>query len=158
MQGLDFRGVNFATTSGLLTATGAVTTHDTTVAIAFCVNGRAFSKAAITTGTTPLLDAVTGVAPPALTASKARVAVWCLTAAGAVSVVHGENVDWDGTNPTPQMQFPNIPNTLTPFAYQILKASAAAGSIVFGTSNWNATGFTNAISNVMVLPEHPQTA
>ncbi len=158
MQGLDFRGMNFATTSGLLTATGAETVYDTTVTIAYCVNGKALTKTAVTDGTTPTTDGVTGVAPATLTANTARVAVWCLNASGTVSVVHGPNVAWDGTNADPMPQFPSIPDTLTPFAYQVLKAGSTAGTITFGTSNWNATGFTNAIVNVMVLPDRPQTS
>jgi hypothetical protein len=47
-----------------------------------------------------------------------------------------------------------------PFAYQVLKAGATASAtaIVFGTANWNATGFTNAIVNVAYLPLRPQVA
>lgn len=158
MQTNDFRGMNFCTTSGLLTATGAETVYDTTVTIAFCVNGKALTKTAVTDGVTPTTDGVTGSAPAVLTANQARVAVWCLNASGTVKVVHGPNVDWDGTNANPMPQFPAIPNDLTPFAYQVLKAGSTAGTITFGSSNWNATGFTNAIVNVMVLPEHPQTS
>ena len=50
---------------------------------------------------------------------------------------------------------------MVPIAYQILKAGATASAtaIVFGTANWNATGFTNAIVNINgTLPERPQVA
>jgi hypothetical protein len=156
MQQLDFRGLNMCTTTGLLTATGAETVYDTTATIQFCINGKAATKAAVTDGATPVIDGVTGVAPPVLTANMARMAVWCLNASGAVSVVHGGNVAWDGSAAAPMPPFPYIPDDRTPFAYQFLKAGSTAGTITFGTSNWNATGFTNAIQNVLVLPEHPQ--
>lgn len=156
MQQLDFRGLNMCSTTGLLTATGGVTTHDTTAVIQFCVNGKAATKAAITTGATPTLDGVTGVAPPVLTANMTRMAVWCLSQAGVVSVVHGGNVAWDGSAASPMPPMPHIPDDRTPFAYQILRAGSTAGTITFGTSNWNATGFTNVIQNIFVLPEHPQ--
>lgn len=148
---------NRCTTSGLLTATGAVTTYDTTVTIVYAVGGKSKTKTAITTGVTPTTDAVTG-SGITLTASKARTVVWCLNAAGTVSVVAGDIVDWDGTAFFRAPPLPNIPDTLTPFAYQLLKASSAAGTITFGTSNWNATGFTNAITNVFELPTRPPLA
>ena len=156
MNNLDFRGVNFCTTIGLLTATGAVTTHDTTVAIINSINGKAASRAAITAGATPTTGNTSGTAIT-LTASKARVVVWGLKA-GVVAVEEGPIVDFDGTNYSPMPQFGAIPDNMVPFAYQVLRASSAAGTLTFGTSNWNATGFTNAIVNVAVLPEHPQTS
>lgn len=156
MQSNDFRGLNFATTSSLLTATGAETVHDTTVALSFCINGKALSKSGTNADqTTPTVDAVTGAAITQV-ASQLRVVVWCYNASGTVKVVAGDVVSWDGTNATPMPQFPNVPNDLCPFAYQVLKTSSSAGTITFGTSNWNATGFTNAIVNVLVLPDHPQ--
>lgn len=149
---------NRCTTSGLLTATGAETVHDTTVTIAYSINGKAYTKTAITDGATPTTDAVSGDAIT-LTASKARVVVWCLDAAGAVKVVAGPIVDWDGVAFVKAPLFPaTIPDTYCPFAYQLLKASSAAGTITFGSSNWNATGFTNSIQNVHMLPARPVTS
>ena len=155
---LDNRGKNFAVTSGALTATGAETVHDTTVTLTYCVNGKHCAKTAITDGATPTTDHNTGAAFPSLTASKAAVVVWALNASGTVKCMQGPIVDYDGTNYTPMPQFPAIPDDVTPFAYQVLKAASTAGTITFGTSNWNATGFTNTIVNVFVLPEHPQTS
>lgn len=157
MQENTIRGQNFATTSGLLTATGAVTTHDTTVTICYSVNGKALTKTAITTGTTPTTDANT-LAAITLTASKARTVVWCLDAAGAVKAVGGPIVDWDGVAFKIAPDFGPIPDTLTPIAYQILKAaSTLSGTWTFGSSNWNTAGLTAGVPvNVFVLPSRPQ--
>lgn len=157
MSNLDYRGLNFCTTSGLLTATGAVTTHDTTVTINYVINGKIATKTAITAGATPTTGN-TSAASITLTANKARVVVWGLKSGGTVAVEEGPIVDYDGTNYSPMPQFPAIPDNFVPFAYQVLKAGSTAGTITFGSSNWNATGFTNAIVNVAVLPEHPQTS
>ncbi len=162
------RGLNFATTSGLLTATGAETVHDTTVTISFCVNGKAYTKTAITDGATPTTDytdsvafshsskTLTGVASAG---GQGTVVVWALTAGGTVKCMMGsrETLDASG-NFLLRPQFPAIPGDVTPFAYQVLKHYAQATTITFGTSNWNASGFTNAIQNVMVLPDRPQVS
>jgi hypothetical protein len=155
MEQLDFRGANIALANGLLTATGAVTTHDTTVIIPFLVNGRFFSRAAITTGATPTTDGNTGLAIT-LIANQARAVVWGLNAAGTVSVYAGPVVEQSaGAYLERAPQLPSIPETITPFAVQYLEAGGTAGTITFGTSNWNATGFTNIIHNVAVLPSRP---
>lgn len=149
---------NRCTTSGLLTATGAETVHDTTVTIAFSVNGKATTKTAITDGATPTTDAVTGAAFEAFGPSEGCVFVWALTAGGTVKVAQGTVESWDGTAFTVAPKFPNVPDTMTPFAYQVVKASSTASAWTIGTSNWNATGVTNAIVNVHELPDRPQVA
>lgn len=151
----DLYGQNFCTTSGLLTATGGVTTYDTTVTINYVLNGKIATKTAITAGTTPTTGYVSAAAIT-LTASKARTVVWGLISGGTVKVIEGPIVDWDGVAFLLPPPFPAIPDDFVPFAYQILKASSAAGTLTFGSSNWNATGFTNAIVNVAVLPSRPQ--
>lgn len=148
----------FATTSGALTATGAETVHDTTVTISFCVNGKASTKTAITDGATPTTDYNTGAAFPSLTANKGAAVVWALTAGGTIKCMQGEIVDMSGGNFVTAPPFPNVPVDVCPFAYQLLKASSTAGTITFGSSNWNATGFTNSIVNVHRLPSRPQIA
>lgn len=158
MQSIEARGQNFATTSGLLTATGAETVHDTTVTITFCVNGKAYTKTAITDGTTPTTDYNSG-SSITLTANYGRCVVWALTSGGVVKCMAGATVAWDGTAFAVPPPFPPIPDDVTPFAYQILKGgSTLSGTWTFGSSNWNATGLTSSIQNVLVLPARPQTA
>jgi hypothetical protein len=141
-----FRGLTLATTSGLLTATGAETVYDTTATINFYIDGQLYQKAAVTDGATPTTDAVTGAAIT-LTASKARVVKWCLDSSGTVKVVAGPITDWNGTAFDVAPADPEVPTTLCVFATQMLKASSSAGTLTFGSSNWNATGFTNSIQN-----------
>ncbi len=157
-------------TSGLLTATGAVTTHDTTVTIVYALDGKLKTKTAITTGATPTTDIVTGAAFPILvggasvanTPGQGAIVVWMLQwSDGAVKCAQGpiEALDMQG-NFVNAPQFPSVPAGMVPFAYQVLKAGATASAtaIRFGTANWNATGFTNAIQNVSFLPSRPQVS
>lgn len=161
-------GAKFCTTSGLLTATGGETVYDTTVTINYVLNGKIATKTAVTDGATPTTDYNTGLAFPYLVggASVAGaygngcIVVWGLVSGGTVKCVMGPhsplNVSGNFINPP---QFPAINEEFVPFAYQVLKAGAtAATTILFGTSNWNATGFTNAIVNVAVLPARPQVS
>lgn len=169
MNALELRGGVFCTTSGLLTATGAETLHDTTVTINYVIDGKIRTKTAITDGATPTTDIVTGLAFPLLTGGgsvanvpgEGAIVVWGLNAAGAVKCAQGaiEKLDMAG-NFVRYPQFPTIPDDFCPFAYQVLKAgaTASAAGIRFGTSNWNATGFTNVIQNVAFLPSRPQVS
>lgn len=159
MEQTESLGSTGATTSGLLTATGAATTYDTTVTVAYAIGGKAYSKTAITGGATPTVDG-NAAALTTLTANKGCAMVWCLNAAGTVSVFQGPVQSLDGSGGfVTAPEFPAIDlDTYCPFAYQVLKAGSTAGTITFGSSNWNATGFTNVIQNVHRLPKRPQTA
>ena len=169
MDTLSYPGLNMCTTSGLLTATGGNTTHDTTVTINYVINGKIATKTAITAGATVTTDYNTGAAFPALVGGasvsgaygQGAIVVWGLIAGGTVKCVQGPASALDiGGSFVLAPQFPAVPDTMAPFAYQVLKAGATASAtaIVFGTANWNATGFTNAIVNVAVLPDNPQVS
>jgi hypothetical protein len=158
MDNKTLYGMNCCLSSGLLTATGAETVHDTTVTIDYVLNGVIASKTAITDGATPTTDYVTG-SGITLTASKARVVVWGLIDGGTVKVIAGDIVDWDGVAFKVAPPFPDIPDTFVPFATQLIKgASDVSGTWDFGVDNWSATGITSSIKNVMVLPSRPRTA
>lgn len=166
---LTSNGNNFCLSSGLLTATGAVTTHDTTVTIDYVLDGVIASKTAITTGATPTTDYVTGAAFPPIVGGgsvdgaygNGCIVLWGLIAGGTVKCIQGRQqaLDVNGNFITaPEM--PYFPSTFVPFAYQVLKAKATASAtaIVFGTALWNATGFSNVIKNVTLLPVRPVVA
>lgn len=158
MDSLTLAGLTMATNSGLLTATGAVTTYDTTVAIEYMIGGKfGTALAAVTTGATPPADA-NGVTLATLTADQGCILVWGVNAAGTVQVMQGETqaIDGDSDLFLKEPQFPALPADFCPFAYQVLKTTGAAGVITIGTSNWDATGFSNAIVNIGVLPDRPQ--
>jgi len=160
MNPIDLAGASFCTTNSLLTAAGAETVHDSTVLLNYCINGKAYTKSGTNADqVTPTTDAVTGEVFNTLVANEGCVMVWCYNSSGTVKVVQSEINDLDAAGQfTTASEFPLIPDTLCPFAYQVLKAGATAGTITIGTSNWNATGFTNVIVNVLTLPNRPQTS
>jgi hypothetical protein len=159
------------TTSGLLTAAGAESVYDTTVTLNFIIDGKIYTLTAVTDGTTPTTDIVTGLAFTKLvggasvanTPGNGAVAVWMVNASGTVAVAMSVSkpLDMQGNFANGQApDFPPIPAGYCPFAYQVLKAGATASAtaIVFGTANWNATGFTNVIVNVATLPSRIQVS
>jgi hypothetical protein len=159
MQPIVFRDNTFCTTNSLLTATGAVTTHDSTVLLQYCIKGKAYNKSGTNaTQATPTTDVNTGTTFVPLTANQGCLMVWGYDSAGTVKVAQGNIVALDAGVFKLTPQFPSIPDTICPFAYQVLKAGSTAGTVAFGTSNWNATGFTNAIVNILTLPNRGQIA
>lgn len=169
MNNLELRGAAFCTTSGLLTATGAETVYDTTVTINYVIDGKIATKTAVTDGATPTTDYVTGAAFPVLigggsvanTPGYGCIVVWGLIAGGTVKCMMGKHsrLDMQG-NFVQAPEWPTVPKEVAVFAYQVLKAgaTASASGVTFGTSNWNATGFTNAIVNCAWLPVRPQVS
>jgi hypothetical protein len=161
MQAQYLFGGNFAAVkAGLTGISGAVTTHSTgATAVQYAIGGKAYSKAQISGGTTPTTDAVTGSAIT-LTANKARAVVWAFDSGGNVKVVAGPIVDLDSAGGyVLAPEFPSIPDSLTPFAYTLHKAgSTLSGTFTFGTSNWNTTGMTHTVVDVLMLPTRPQTS
>lgn len=159
-------GANFATSNSLLTcAAAAETVHDTTVLLNYCINGKAYTKSGTNADqTTPTTDYNTGLAFPTLTGvasggGQGAVVVWAYNSSGTVKCMMGdvETLDAAGNFAIAPM-FPSIPDDVCPFAYQVLKHYGQASTVAFGTSNWNTSGFTNAIVNIMTLPSRPQIA
>ncbi len=157
-QARDLFGVNLCFTSGLLTATGSETLYDTTVIVTFTIDGELFEAAAITNGVTPLVNG-DGVTLTALAANEGCCLVWTFDNADAVSLYQGDvtaHDDNDGFLHAPSM--PSVPDTETAFAYQILVNDSTGSAVTIGTTNWDATGFTNTITNVSTLPLRPKEA
>ena len=170
---LTRRGLNFIVTpqSGTLSVTGgAATTYVLGTAMDWTFNGKWRTQKASGSGlATPTTDHNTGLAFPPLvggasvtnaTGQGANI-VWGLDTkdSDAVVCMQGpiQNLDIQGNfSKAPLM--PAVPGDVVPFAYQVLKAgnTASATAIIFGTANWNATGFTNVIVDVAVLPDKPQ--
>ncbi len=148
--------------AGLTGISGAATTYSTAAAgFSYAVRGKAATKAQVSGGATPTTDAYTGAAIT-LTANKARSVVWMVNAAGTVRVAAGPIVDLDsGGAYMDAPVFPNIDENIDcPFAYTLHKAgSTTVGTWTFGSSNWNATGLTHTVVDVIFgLPDRPQTS
>lgn len=166
-------GVNASLAVPVTALHTAATTIDTTGAIVWTLKGKSFTLAALTTEATPTTDAVTGVAflPVVGGGSVAgaygygSVFVLCRDSAKASKVVQGSIVPLDsagafvgGRLP----QFPELPDTLCPYAYVVCKAgnTAATAGWVFGTSNFSGvTGITLTVQDVALgMPDRPQAS
>jgi len=157
-------------TANLSGITGAATTctiQNTT----YSIGGKLYYKATASGAATPTTDAVTGKAFNAIQKNQGCVFVWTLDAAGTVGLVQGPlpvsptttgtqtNVD-DSGNWTIPPQFPAIPDTLTPFAYSVVRAAStyAGTGYLPGSANWNTTGITAGAVDLFAVPAVLQTA
>lgn len=157
MEKLELTGISACFNTGLLTAAGAETVYDTTVAIDYAIRGVLYRKATVADGATPTVDAVTAAAFRALTAGKGCTFLWLLDADGTVRVAQGSIEDLDAAgNFVRASQLPSVPEGHVPFAYTIVRGgSTLSGSWVFGTNNWNVAGITLTIRNLATLPDRP---
>ena len=162
------RGITIALNKPAL-VTGTTSTITTTVTSSHVCNGKFQTpQTALTNAVTPTLDYNTGLAFTALNGATAEgegcIVVYGYLEGGAdgiasVKCMQGKKQTLDSAGLFKMSpQFPNIPNNITPFAYQVLKQYGSATSVTFGTSSWNATGFTNAIVHIAQMPLAPQVA
>jgi len=148
------------TSAGLTGLSGAATTFSTGGTVTYSINGVAYTRTAISGGTTPTTDANTGATLRPINANQGSVFVWCFDAGGNTRVLQGtvEALDSSG-NFINAPQFPTIPDTLCPWAYTVIRGgSTLASPFQFGTSNWNTTGVTISVKNVLVMPLRPQVS
>lgn len=139
---------------------GGATTFSTE-AFDYMIGGKTYTNAAVSGGTTPTTDAVTGDAIT-LTASQGRIVVWCVNADGDEKVIAGPvaslDEDTDDFLEGKAPQFPNIDfGTYCPFAYTIMRADdTLSGTFTFGSSNWNTSGMAFEVVDIGILPHRPQ--
>jgi hypothetical protein len=161
MDYLSQAPVTLTTTYAGLSA-GTTTTISTANTIQYCLRGKAISpKTAITNGATPTTDAATGLAFPPISANQGTIVVLGLDASGNVKAMQGAIQALDSSGAfILAPQFPNIPDTVCPFGYIVLKGgSTLSGTWTFGTNNLSSvTGMTYTFVSVMGLPDRPQTS
>jgi hypothetical protein len=152
--------------------TGAVagtTNSFTTTAASVCsISGKFAVALAILTNsaTTPTLDAVTGVAFPAILPNTAAAIVFGVNAAGTLVAVQGPATPTvTGVTTTVGAfiagpQFPSIPDNFCPIAYTIARcAPSLTTGVVLGTTQWAAAGASfTTFQNVSTLPDRLQIA
>jgi hypothetical protein len=156
----SIRGGNVMLTKAAITGlSGAASTISTGGTVTYAIAGQAYTKTALSGVATPTLDSNTGVAFLPLKTGKKCLFVFCLDSSGNLKVVQGKIVATaDVVNLAAAVDFPEIPDTLTPFAYAEF-AHANATDFQFGSSNWNATGLTITTPvDVVWLPVGPLTS
>lgn len=165
MEALNATGLTMTTMKATLAA-GTTTTYSTTGTTLFSIQGKAYSKAAVTNGATPTTDATTGSAFAALAIGTGSVFVYGYDSGGNIKVSQGEVVTLDAAgNFIDAPNFPAIPDTMCPFAYQLIQLAPATATTpavatwTFGTNNQaSVTGVTYTRVDVMTLPTRPQAA
>lgn len=139
--------------TGQTAKTFSATPEGTGAKMQYCIKGKAYSKAAISGGSLPTTDALTGAAFVPLTANTGCNVVLALDSGGNIKAAQGPVKALDSAgNFTGSPEFPVMPETLAAFAYIECKAGSTATSWVFGTGNWDATGITATPVDVIMLP------
>lgn len=143
-------------------AAGTTSTLSSTGTVYYCINGKAYSHAALSNTATPTTDATTAAAFVPITTNMGAVIVIGFNAAGTLKAAQGglQALDVAG-NFIVSPQFPALPDDFCPIAYQVIKAGATASASgwIFGTSNQaSVTGITYAIQDLMTMPGRPQVA
>ena len=163
MENTALRGLTAAfSVAGL--AAGTTTTLSTANTVQYSIGGKAYAKTAITNGATPTTDSATGAAFLGIKANKGGVFVICLDSSGNLKAVQGEITDLDSAgNFVVAPEFPaNIPDTLCPIGYYIIKAGSTANATtgwILGSSNSaSVTGITYTLVDINVLPARPQVS
>lgn len=155
----------FVTTKAGLAA-GTTTTYTTANTTLYAIKGKAFSKAAVTNGATPVVDVVDGLAFTAQPIGTGSVYVLGFDSAGTIRVAQGSIETLDITGAFVRApQFPAPADSFAPFGYIVVRAAPATAAVpavatwTFGTNNLSAvTGVTYSFTDVMMLPDRPQIA
>lgn len=142
-------------------AAGTTTTYTIGAAFNYAIAGQAYNKGTASNAASPTTDAVTGAAFRALLPDQACVFVFCVNAAGTVSVAQGPIVTLSAvTGGLSAVHFPSLPDGLTAFGYLYAQAGTTlSGSWTFGSSNLSGvTGMTYTFRDLVLLPAQPITA
>ena len=147
---------------GNATLVAGTTSTITNAAVAYSINGKVYSKTAVSNGATPTTDAATGLPFVPVTPNKGCVFLIGYNAANVQLAVQGDLFDLDTSgNFRIAPNFGPVPNNFCPVGYEIVKAgaTAAAGGWIFGTSvQTPLTGMTYAFVNIMTMPDRPQVS
>lgn len=142
-------------------AAGTTTTISTTGTLPFSIQGRVYSRTALTNSATPTTDINTGAAFTGLTANKACIFLFALDSTSAVRVAQGPIVALSAvTGGLSAVQFPELDDDHTPFGYLYAQAgSTLSGTWTFGSSNLSGvSGMTYSFRDLCLVPGQPITA
>lgn len=140
-------------------AAGTTTTLTSANAIDYSINGKAYTKAAVSNEATPTTDDVTGAGFKAITAGKGSVFVVMRNADGDLKVAQGsiEALDAAGNFVTAP-QFAPVPANRCPFGYIVVKVKTGGAAWTFGSSNLAGPPANTVITfvDIFTLPDRVQ--
>lgn len=149
-------------TTKVTLAAGSNSTLSSTGTVYYCIRGKAYSHAALSSTATPTTDATTAAAFVPIVTNYGAVIVIGFNAAGTLKAAQGpvQALDTSGSFIV-SPQFPSLPDDFCPIGYEVIKAgsTASAAGWVFGTNNQaSVTGITYTLVDVMTLPDRPQVS
>lgn len=136
----------------------------------YAIRGKFYSKATQTNTATPTTDGNTGAAFTAVpagtsTAAYGCVFVWAYDASGNVKVYQGTiqatDLAADGANTKfiQAPQFPQVPDSVCPFGYSVVKVGTSGSAFTMGsTSLASGSNISVAHQDIATLPDRPQVA
>lgn len=171
MQTIDQNGLSIATTKAGLIA-GTTSTLTIANAMVYSIFGKCYSKGATSNIVTPTTDATTGLAfkpiPAGAISSTNVVTAYGsvfsigLDSGGNLKVSQGDikQLDTAGSGFVDAPQLPELPDTVCPIGYLVVKGASNNAAWTFGTSNLTGppTGITLAWQDTIGLPYRPQVA
>ena len=160
MQLPDISGLTMALNK-FTVAAGTTTTLSTTGTNTFCINGKAYTRTALTNQATPTTDVNTSLAFVGVKANKGSIYLIGFDSGGNIKVAQGEITDLDASGAFAiAPEFPLLPDTVCPVAYLVIKAGSTADATtgwIFGsTNNSGVTGITYTFVDIIALPNRPQ--
>jgi len=166
-KSIDISGITMCLgVLGLTGISGAATTYSSS-AVNYTVNGKAYTVTGQAGTAFPTTDELTQHSPAGaqlyagLTKPNTATVfvVGCDAGDTILSCTQGTIVPIgpEGDIPIPP-QFPSFPDDFCPMAYIVAKAGKTFVAPVWrpGSQNWNTTGMTYNVVDIVALPDHPQ--
>lgn len=177
MNANQLAGATFCHADSALAA-GSTTTLTLGVNPYYCINGKAYTQAAVSAVQPSLIDLNTGVTIAGIEPGYGAVIVVGATssesttlrmAQGPVQALSANTAAYTPGSFVTAPQFPPLPDDFCPFGYVVVKVATdytAGAKYVFGSSNTTATGAQGAAStahantfvSVMAMPDRPQVS
>lgn len=174
MNVTQFSGATFCHADSALAA-GSTTTLTLGVAPYYCINGKAYTQAAVSAVQPSTTDITTGVTLEGIPAGYGAVIVVGATSTESTTLRMAQgplaelDVNASAYHPgsfKDRPQFPSLPDDFCPFGYVVVKVATdytSGASYIFGSSNTTATGAQNSAStahantftSVMAMPDRP---
>ena len=141
---------------------GTTTTLSTGKSIDYCVKGKAYTQAALTNSAIPTLDSTTGQAFTPLPIGYGTVFLVGLLA-GALTLSQGQQfqLDVSGNFMVSSPSFPEVPDTVCPIGYIVVKSNPATALATWtpAVNNWTGvTGITATFQSLITLPNRNQVS
>lgn len=177
MNAPQMAGATFCHADAALAA-GSTTTLSLGVAPYYCINGKAYTQAAVSNVQPSLVDLNTGDNVDGIPAGYGAVVVIGATSSesttlrmvqGPLAPLNANSAAYTPGTFVDKPQFPSLPDNFCPFGYALVRVATdytSGAEYVFGSSNTTATGAQNSAAtahantfvSLMTMPDRPQSS